>query len=123
MRENISLKPRVLQLIDSFQIGGSERQAVQLARLLRQSGRFEVFVACLNDFGPLREELKDIGEIPEYKLKSFYDFGTLPQVSRFVRHLKSLRIDIIQTHDFYTNIFGMISGSLAGMRVRIASRR
>ena len=32
----------VLQLIDSFDQGGSERQAVQLTKLLHQSGKFKV---------------------------------------------------------------------------------
>ena len=32
-------------------------------------------------------------------------------------------IDLLHTHDFYTNIFGMTAGFLAGVNVRIASRR
>jgi glycosyltransferase involved in cell wall biosynthesis len=33
------------------------------------------------------------------------------------------RIDLLHTHDFYTNIFGMTAGLLAGVKVRVASRR
>src|ERR1043165_4630989 len=36
---------------------------------------------------------------------------------------KGSGIDVIQTHDFYTNIFGMAAARLAGVRVRIAARR
>jgi glycosyltransferase involved in cell wall biosynthesis len=37
--------------------------------------------------------------------------------------LKSSRIDILHTHDFYTNVFGMAGGALARLPVRIASMR
>jgi glycosyltransferase involved in cell wall biosynthesis len=32
-------------------------------------------------------------------------------------------VDIVHTHDFYTNIFGIMSAAIAGVPVRIASRR
>jgi glycosyltransferase involved in cell wall biosynthesis len=119
------LKPNVLQLIDSFQQGGSERQAVQLSRLLHESGRYRVHVACLNGDGVLRAEVErlNLGEIPVYPLTSFYDRNALVQLRRFVRHLKSARIAVVHTHDFYTNIFGMVAAALARVPVRVASRR
>jgi glycosyltransferase involved in cell wall biosynthesis len=119
------LKPNVLQLIDSFQQGGSERQAVQLARLLHESGRYRVHVATLNASGVLRAEVArlNLGEMPVYPLTSFYDRNALTQLRRFVRHLKATRIAVVHTHDFYTNVFGMVAATLARVPVRIASRR
>jgi glycosyltransferase involved in cell wall biosynthesis len=119
------MKPNVLQLIDSFQQGGSERQAVQLARLLHESGRYRVHVACLNGAGVLRTEVErlSLGEIPVYPLNSFYDRNALVQLRRFARHLKSARIAVVHTHDFYTNVFGMVAAALARVPVRVASRR
>jgi len=121
----LNLKPRVLQLIDSFQQGGSERQAIQLTRLLRKSGRYNVLLASLNPDGPLRAEIEnlDLGETPSYPLTSFYDRNAVTQLRRLVRHLREARINLLHTHDFYTNIFGMTAGFLAGVPVRIASRR
>jgi len=119
------LKPVVLQLIDSFHQGGSERQAVQLTRLLHERDRFRVQLACLNPEGMLRAEIEDLNfdDIPSYPLNSFYDSNTVVQLRRFVRHLRAQKIDILHTHDFYTNIFGMTAGALARVPVRIASRR
>jgi L-malate glycosyltransferase len=37
--------------------------------------------------------------------------------------LKSARIDILHTHDFYTNVFGMSGGVLARLPTRVASMR
>lgn len=119
------LKPAVLQLIDSFNQGGSERQALQLTRLLYESGRYNVHLACLNPGGSLRSTIDDLdlGEIPSFPLTSFYDRNAVTQLRRFSRWLKSARIDILHTHDFYTNVFGMSGGRLARLPVRIASMR
>jgi glycosyltransferase involved in cell wall biosynthesis len=119
------LKPAVLQLIDSFHQGGSERQAVQLTRLLHDSTRFQVHLATLNPEGILRTQAEslNLGEIPSYPLNSFYDAKAVLQLRRFVSFLRSANIKILHTHDFYTNIFGMAAGKLARVPVRIASRR
>ncbi|HEX8707356.1 MAG TPA: glycosyltransferase [Pyrinomonadaceae bacterium] len=119
------MKPVILQLINSFHQGGSERQAVQLTRLLRESDRYRVRVACLEREGVLLDETArlDVGEIPEYALTSFYDFNALRQLRRFAAFLAAEKIDIVHTHDFYTNIFGMAGAMLARVPVRIASRR
>jgi len=119
------LKPRVLQFIDSFHQGGSEHQAIQLTRLLHKTGHWEVHLASLNSDGPLRQQVADLdlGEVPAYPLNNFYDYHAFKQLRLFVRHLRAARIDLLHTHDFYTNIFGMTAGFLARVPVRIASRR
>jgi len=115
----------VLQLIGSFYEGGSERQAVQLTRLLHESGRCNVFVATLNGAGPLRVDIENLGipSITEYPLTSFYDRNAVQQTRKLARYLKENRIDVIHAHDFYTNIVGMAAAALARTPVRIASRR
>jgi glycosyltransferase involved in cell wall biosynthesis len=119
------LSQNVLQLIGSFHQGGSEQQAVQLSRLLHENGRYRVHVATLNKEGPLRGEIErlGIGEVPEYRLTSFYDKNAVVQVRRFARFLREHEIDLVHTHDFYTNIFGMAAAALARLPARIASRR
>jgi glycosyltransferase involved in cell wall biosynthesis len=114
-----------LQLIGSFNQGGSERQAVQLTRLLLESGRCNVSVATLEREGVLLDEMHRLGfnDIPEFRLNSFYDLHAVRQVRRFAQYLKKREIDVVHTHDFYTNIFGMAAAALARVPVRIASRR
>jgi L-malate glycosyltransferase len=119
------LRYNALQLIPSFHQGGSERQAVQLTRLLLEAGRCNVFVATLEREGVLLEDLDRLGlnDIPEFRLNSFYDLHAGRQVRQFARFLKTHEIDVVHTHDFYTNIFGMAAAALARVPVRIASRR
>jgi glycosyltransferase involved in cell wall biosynthesis len=116
------MKPAVLQLIDSFDQGGSESQALQLTRLLSESGRFKVH---LSPKGSLRSTIEDLdlGEIPAFPLTSFYDRNALSQLRRFVQWMKSSHIDVLHTHDFYTNVFGMAAGALERVPVRVASMR
>jgi glycosyltransferase involved in cell wall biosynthesis len=119
------LKPNVLHIINSFDQGGTERQAVQLVRLLHEGELYRVQLACLNKRGILRDEVErlGLGEIAEYPLNSFYDRNFLRQIRRCVRFLQEHEIDVVHTHDFYTNIFGMIAARLARVSVRIASKR
>jgi glycosyltransferase involved in cell wall biosynthesis len=115
----------VLQLIGSFHQGGSERQAVQLTRLLREDGTFNIFAATLNKEGVLLEEIEKVGlpEIPEFKLTSFYNANFVKQLLKFANYLRNNRIEIIHTHDFYTNVFGMLAAQLANVPMAIASKR
>ena len=119
------MKKNVLQLIGSFHQGGSERQAVQLAGLLREDGTHNIFLASLNNEGILRDEAERIGftEIPEFRLTSFYDLNFARQLQKCVRFLKQNKIQIVHTHDFYTNVFGISAALLAGVPVKIASKR
>lgn len=124
-RRRLSNKENVLQLIHGFIQGGSERQMIQLTKLLRDSGRYNVYVACLKGGGALRHEVEKLGfsEITEFPLTSFYDTNMLVQLRRFQAFVKERDIQLIHTHEFYSNIFGMAGATLAQIPVRIGSRR
>ena len=108
-------------MIDSFEQGGSERQALQLVRQLHESGRCRVRLACLQNKGSLRGEADrlGLGEIPEYPLTSFYDRNFVTQLRRLARFLKENEIDVVHTHDFYTNLFGTTAAAMARVPARI----
>jgi L-malate glycosyltransferase len=118
-------RPCVMHFVGTLAQGGSERQAVQLAGLMKQCGRYDVQLATLDANGVLREEAGQLGfqNIPAYPLTSFYDWNMAAQVRRCASHLRASKVSVIHTHDFYSNIFGMIAGTLARVPVRIASRR
>lgn len=119
------MKKRILHFFGSFHQGGSERQAVNLVKLLKDEGSFDVFAATLNDEGVLRPEIETAGltEVPAFPLTSFYNVNFIRQIRKCVRHLRDHKIDIVHTHDFYTNIFGMTAARIAGVAIRIASKR
>ena len=117
-------QPALLHLVGSFHHGGSEKQALQSVRLLKNSAKYRVLLACLTKDGVLRTEAETlVREIPEYPLTSFYNWNACAQLRRFTAFLRQERIDIVQTHDFYTNVFGMLGASLARVPIRLAARR
>jgi glycosyltransferase involved in cell wall biosynthesis len=118
------LKASVLQIVHGFLEGGSERQMIQMVTLLHESGDFNVHVASLSAGGVLRSQIERL-QIPviDFPLTSFYDANMIRQTRRFVSYLKRNQIDIVHSHDFYSNIFGIGGSALAGIRGRIASRR
>jgi glycosyltransferase involved in cell wall biosynthesis len=124
-RRRSSNRQNVLQLIHGFIQGGSERQMIQLTKLLHDSGRYNVHIACLKGGGALRHEVEELGlgEITEFPLTSFYDSNMLLQLRRFRSFVKERDIQLIHTHEFYSNIFGMAGATLAQIPVRIGSRR
>lgn len=118
------MKKRILQLTGSFHNGGSERQAAALAAGLKHEGKYDVILAALNRKGVLLAEVEAAGfEVPEFPLASFFDANFFRQLRRCVKYLRDERIDLIHTHDFYTNVFGMAAATLAGTRARVASKR
>ncbi len=114
----------VLHLIGSFDCGGSETQAVQLAKLQQARGT-TVHIACFDRRGPLLKDAEELvsGDLPHFPLRGFAHPHTGIQLLRFVRLLRDRRIDVLHTHDFYTNVFGLFGGALAGVPARVGSRR
>lgn len=98
---------------------------MQLARLLREDARVDGFIATLSNEGALKPEVDAMGftDVPEFKLTSFYDANFVRQIRRGAAFMKENAIDVVHTHDFYTNVFGMFAARLAGVKRRIASKR
>ncbi len=94
-------------------------------RLLNNEGSFDVYAATLNNEGVLRAEIDEVGfsDIPEFPLTSFYNANFVLQLRSCVKYLRDNKIDIVHTHDFYTNIFGVAAARIADVPVRIASKR
>ena len=118
------VKPNVLFIIDSFEQGGSERQALQLLRQLHHSEQCRVYLACLQNRGSLRAEADKLGlgDIHEYALTSFYDLNFARQLRRVKRFLAEKEIDVVHTHCFYTNIFGMAGRFLGRVPAGVTSK-
>ncbi|HKX33637.1 MAG TPA: glycosyltransferase [Blastocatellia bacterium] len=115
-------RPRVLHMITSFDIGGTERQAIELLHRLDHR-RFDVRLAILHRRGPLLEQI--IGrfpEVPEFPLTSFYNLNAARQLYRLLDLLKRERIEILHAHDFYSGILGVAAARLSKIRVISAQR-
>ncbi|MEI6787188.1 MAG: glycosyltransferase, partial [bacterium] len=87
-------RPRILHLIHHLRIGGAETLLVELLPRLAEAGS-DVHVACLDDRGPLFEELQRRGIQAHFIGRKR---GIDPvAIWRLVRLLRHLRIDILNT--------------------------
>jgi glycosyltransferase involved in cell wall biosynthesis len=124
LRVNVSARRRrrVLHLITSFEIGGTERQAVELLKRLDQE-RYDVRLAALRNEGPFYEEIAArFPDVPEFPLTSFYNANAVKQLARLRRQMISQKIDILHAHDFYSGIIGAAAARMAGVKVIAAQR-
>jgi glycosyltransferase involved in cell wall biosynthesis len=62
-------------------------------------------------------------DIAEFRLSSFASFDFFRKLWQCASYLKKNEIELVHTHDFYTNVFGIFAAKLAGVEVRIASKR
>ncbi len=120
--ESDGLRPRVLHLITNFEIGGTERQAVELLKRLDRD-RFDVRLAVLRNEGPFYREIEALfPDVPEFPLTSFYNANAVKQLARLRRLMVREKVDILHAHDFYSSFIGAAAARLAGVRV-IACQR
>lgn len=114
---------RLAFCIDSFQIGGTELNAVRWAEHLSPE-RFEVTVVHFQGDGPLRPRYERAGiRLVHVPLKNSYGPGAVRQGIRLARFLARERIQVFHAHEIYSNIFGVLWARVAGVPVVIASRR
>jgi glycosyltransferase involved in cell wall biosynthesis len=113
---------RVGYCVDSLAIGGTELNAVRTVEALDRQ-RFQVTVFHLHETGPLRARYEALGlQLLHLPIGRLYSPRTALQGVRFLRLLRREGIEVVHTHDLYSNIFAAPWARLAGCRV-IASRR
>jgi len=105
-------------------IGGTETQAVELARRLDPT-RYQVTMGCLRKEGPL---LRRLDATPVHVVH--FDVGGgidspsgLCGVLRLAVFLRKERFEIMHAHDLWSNLVGMIAATLARVPVTITSQR
>src|SRR5215211_2116107 len=112
----------VVLLLTSFDVGGTERQMVELATRLDQS-RFRPHLACFHQRGRLLEVIPARIPVRAFPVKGFATPRALGQLGAFAAWCRSIGAAIVHTCDLYGNIFGLPGAALAGVPVRIGNRR
>jgi len=114
---------RLAFFVDSLHTGGSELNAIRTLERLDRS-RFDITVFHLGAEGPLRARYSALG-VPMVRvaLRSFHHPSALRAGWRLLRELRARRIQVLHSHDIYSNIFAVPWARLAGTPVVIASKR
>lgn len=110
-------KPRILQFVNTFHLGGTEGQVVELLRGLASD--FETSAAAIQVQGAHVATVRDLGIDPvEVPLGgSLASANTLRQIARLVAHLRQTRVGLVHAQDFYTALIGVPAARLAGVKV------
>lgn len=114
---------RLLKFLTVFGFGGTERQVVNLTRMLDRS-RFEPRFACMKKWGQFLDDIEQQRiPISEYRIRSLYKPGTIRQQLRLAADMRRHRIQIAHSYNFYANVFAVPAARFAGVPVVIASIR
>jgi len=116
-------KVKIVFVIDSIAspTAGTEKQLLFLLKHLDRNN-FEPYLCCLQSSQWLENDF-DICPLYIVKIKSFKNLVSFFRLWRFAKLLRREKIDIVQTHFRDSNIAGIISGKLAGVKKIISTRR
>lgn len=110
-------------VIPSFHPGGTERQMIELVRRLDPS-RWAVHLACFRTEGEWFPRAAECARsVTAFPIDGFARRSTVAQLRAFVRWCRERDIALVHTTDLYSNIFFLPGAALAGVPVRIGSRR
>lgn len=105
-------------------IGGTETQAVELARRL-DPARYQVTIGCLRKEGPLLSRLAGSQvRVIEFSLGKGIDTPSgVAGMLGIARFLRRERMQIMHAHDLWSNIVGIVAAKIARVPVTITSQR
>jgi glycosyltransferase involved in cell wall biosynthesis len=110
-------------LLTSFDVGGTERQMVELIRRLDRS-TFEVHLACFHRRGALESHaVERAASVATFPIDGFGRPSAVRQLFAFARWCRRIGARIVHTCELYSNIFGLPGAALARVDVRIGNRR
>lgn len=111
-------KIKILHIITGIDIGGAENHLLSLIKGLDKS-RYNIAIAYLKGNGELREQFEKMGISPIYVGMKFNgDFIALWKLCRLI---KKNRYDIVHTHLFHADIYGILAAFLAKTPIIISS--
>ena len=112
----------VAVFLTGFHPGGTERQMIELIQRLDR-GRFDVHVACFDRKGAWLAAVEECATVTAFPIRGFARPATLARAATFARWCRARRIAVLQTCDLYANAFALPMAMVAGVPVRLGSRR
>ncbi len=113
-------KTNILQIIATLDIGGAERQLVELVKRLDKN-KYNITVCCITRGGPLEDDLKRLG-IEYYILYKKFKFD-FTVIFRLICLIRRKKIDLVHTWMFTSNTWGRIAAKFVNVSVVISAER
>ena len=106
-----------------FGHGGTEHQFAELVSRLDQT-KYNILVACFSKAGEFYEKMVAAGlSVVEFSRGRWFAPNTIRCGLALVRLLRSARIELMHSFDYYTNLFAGPLARLAGVPLLVTSRR
>ena len=116
----ITTKINILILISTLEYGGAQRQVVELANNIDYD-KFNVHICCLYDYTPLADHInKEKVNIHIINKKFKFDLSV---VTRLATLLKKIKIDIIHSYLFDSEISARLAGKISSTPLVLGSER
>ena len=106
----------VLQLINSLDIGGAEKVAINLALHL-DSSKYKSFICTIDGFGPLLDEIRG-KDVEFFSLDKKPGFKPLISF-KLAKYLREKKIDIITSHNYAPLLYGRLASFFAKVKAHI----
>ena len=85
--------------------------------------RFDVHVACFQHEGAWLPRVERCAPVTAFPIQGFARPATIARAVAFARWCRARRIKVLLACDFYANAFALPAAALAGVPVRLGSRR
>ncbi|HEY3412189.1 MAG TPA: glycosyltransferase [Armatimonadota bacterium] len=110
---------RIVQVVETLDVGGLERLAVDLASAQKQAGHLPA-IFCVFHPGALAAQAEAAGVpvIAFHKKKGF----TWSNIRAMAAELRRLRADVVHTHNSVIHHYGLLAAWRAGVRVTVNTR-
>jgi len=117
-------KVRMLHIIDSLKLGGTEIQCYEIVKRISKKDYYS-HVVTFNKAGPLAERFNKLGiNVTEFKITgSFYNPASIFKIVLLSLFIRKNNFKIIQTYGFYSTIPGVIAAKVANAPYIIAGKR
>jgi glycosyltransferase involved in cell wall biosynthesis len=110
---------RIVQLVETLNVGGLETMAVDLAIAHRNAGHDSTIYTVFED-GPLADRAREAG-VPVVCFKKKRGFSA-DAIFRMARQLRTDRVEVLHTHNSGSHHYGVSAGRLAGVRAIVNTR-
>jgi glycosyltransferase involved in cell wall biosynthesis len=116
-------KIKLLHIIDSLDIGGTEKRCLEILSGKELLAGFDAHLIYFRS-GALVTELNSLGIAHHHvPIGSFASAAFWQGIAAIVRFMREQRITVLQTYGFYSNVPGIIAAKLAGVPIILAGRR
>jgi glycosyltransferase involved in cell wall biosynthesis len=110
-------KPKILMLLNSFEIGGAEKLLVYFIKSLQHNFK-NIQIAVLENKGQLKNEFERLN-IPIYNLHYKGKGNDFSLILKLIAILKKENIDILHTHNIGPHFYGSLASLIANTSFKV----